>query len=1071
MKKLLSFLLAVCLILPGMAPDAAAEEAPATMATFAQFLVNGLGLETPYDEYLAMNFPDFPRDHPNYQAIATLHGLCFMDFGSDNFPADAPITRVYAAWVLCRLGHLTGDTGNIPADLTDEDVRRNWLQIMPVLSCGVMHTYSDNTFRPFESVYLSEIDLGALKAYNAAGVIPDGIYTLTPQCATDMRMGITGGSTENGANIQVVPTGDAADQMWRFTYLGDGYYEIISLATGKALDVESGVNLPETNVQQFVPNRTDAQRWMLKYADDGCWYIVSYLHTPEDAELWLGVFIGDNVAVTSLRYSGDRMWRITPVDDFFDGPYTLTPQCDEGMRMDVAGGDVRSGVNIQVFPSNDSPAQMWNFTYIGDGYYTITSLASGKAMEVEGGIPEAGTNVQQFESNGTGAQRWRLEDAGDGYWYIISYLDGNLRLGVENAQDGNWPDVRVFWPDDSPEQRWKIEKAPIETVVVNLDPQGGAISQTRLVYQRGVCIDDLPVPYRWGYTFTGWAGDGFGSDPFVATEDVTLYAQWQPEGGYGNPCTIHFAADINFDWMEVSDCIPGEPVILPQNPFTPPAGMRFRCWLIDGWEYMPGDEFVPMGDTIARAIWENEAVFNEPQIVVNQKTARAGETVDVQIELRNNPGIVSMQLDLTYDRSVLTLKNVEDSGLLGSSAHNPNYNQWPYRLYWYDDTPGDNRSNGTIATLTFEVAQGAREGTYPVSVSYDNGRDYIFNVSLQPVYFSVENGSVTVSNVLVGDANRDGRVTAIDRTYIARHVAQWPDYGEQEINFAAADVNQDFRVTALDRTILARHLAKWAGYETLPCRPQTVAVSQTVSLLEAAPAVIKVGSSQGQPGGTVSIPISLKNNPGLVSMSFRVSYDVSAMTLVGVEDGGILGSNTFHNPDKTMNPYELSWGNDTITENITADGTIVTLTFEVKENAVTGRYPVTVSYDNSSQDDIYDKDLRLLAFEVENGAVIVDDPSNEHVIRLSTTGNQVNAAIFSKKNVENASLFVAAYRQDGKMLDVKCQTLSLKAMQDQQVSVSMNAKDADYFKAFLTGGTEKPYPLTLACEVPAQKAG
>ncbi len=51
---------------------------------------------------------------------------------------------------------------------------------------------------------------------------------------------------------------------------------------------------------------------------------------------------------------------------------------------------------------------------------------------------------------------------------------------------------------------------------------------------------------------------------------------------------------------------------------------------------------------------------NIPQIVIDSKSARPGSKIDVNISLKNNPGIVGMNLDIKYDTSVLKLVSVKD---------------------------------------------------------------------------------------------------------------------------------------------------------------------------------------------------------------------------------------------------------------------------------------------------------------------------------------------------------------------------------------------------------------------------
>ena len=203
-----------------------------------------------------------------------------------------------------------------------------------------------------------------------------------------------------------------------------------------------------------------------------------------------------------------------------------------------------------------------------------------------------------------------------------------------------------------------------------------------------------------------------------------------------------------------------------------------------------------------------------PQIVVGGKTTTARSTVDVTISLKNNPGIVGMNLDVSFDSSVLTLKKVTDGGILGTNTHKPELKS-PYTLSWSNDTLTQNiTANGTIATLTFTVSDDAAVGTYPIVVSYDYNDYDIYNKDLEAVEFAIVDASVTVADVILGDVNGDSKVNNLDRVYLTRYLANWDDY--QEINLAAADVDGNGKVNNLDKVILTRHLANWDAYAVLP---------------------------------------------------------------------------------------------------------------------------------------------------------------------------------------------------------------------------------------------------------------
>ena len=206
-----------------------------------------------------------------------------------------------------------------------------------------------------------------------------------------------------------------------------------------------------------------------------------------------------------------------------------------------------------------------------------------------------------------------------------------------------------------------------------------------------------------------------------------------------------------------------------------------------------------------------------PQIVVSDKSAIISSTVNVDISIKNNPGIVGMTLDIGYDSDVLTLTEVKDGCILGTNTHKPELTS-PYTLSWSNDTATEDfTANGVIATLVFSVSEDAALGDYPITLSYDYDNFDIYNAYIDKVKFETVNGVVTVKDVLYGDVNGDGKVNNIDRVHLTRYLAKWADY--QEINSANADVNDDGKINNIDKVVLTRHLAKWNAYAVLPCQP------------------------------------------------------------------------------------------------------------------------------------------------------------------------------------------------------------------------------------------------------------
>lgn len=208
---------------------------------------------------------------------------------------------------------------------------------------------------------------------------------------------------------------------------------------------------------------------------------------------------------------------------------------------------------------------------------------------------------------------------------------------------------------------------------------------------------------------------------------------------------------------------------------------------------------------------------NAPIIKASSATATKGGTVEVKIDISNNPGIIAMLFNVEYDTR-LTLLSVENGSVLPNPQHNTsNVSKNPFTVNFASDTATENiTSNGTIITFKFKVHENADTGTAPIKITYDASNAAIYDKDFNDVNFEIINGEVTIADFIYGDLNGDGKVNQHDRTVLSRHLAGWDSYEKDTFNYFAADLNGDGKVNQHDRTILSRFIAKWDGYETLP---------------------------------------------------------------------------------------------------------------------------------------------------------------------------------------------------------------------------------------------------------------
>lgn len=139
--------------------------------------------------------------------------------------------------------------------------------------------------------------------------LPDGTYTFGSRLNTSMKMDVSGASRSNYGNVQIWVGNGTNAQKWKVTHDSNGYVTLTSMNSGKVLDVNGGVSANGTNVQQYDSNGTYAQKW---------------------------------IAVKNS-----------------DGSYTFQSALAENAVLDVNGGSSANGANVQLYTSNGTNAQKW----------------------------------------------------------------------------------------------------------------------------------------------------------------------------------------------------------------------------------------------------------------------------------------------------------------------------------------------------------------------------------------------------------------------------------------------------------------------------------------------------------------------------------------------------------------------------------------------------------------------------------------------------------------------------------------------------------------------------------------
>ena len=190
--------------------------------------------------------------------------------------------------------------------------------------------------------------------------------------------------------------------------------------------------------------------------------------------------------------------------------------------------------------------------------------------------------------------------------------------------------------------------------------------------------------------------------------------------------------------------------------------------------------------------------------VIKAKSARgtAGKTVRVEISVKNNPGMWGLDAVLNYDKSVMTLNDVENGTAFDDNAFTKgNLESDSYILSYENPNIADVTDDGVLAVLIFEIKDTAEKGNYPVTLKYRPGD--IVNSEEKMVDFFIVNGDVEVTDVIYGDVTGDGEVNKMDALRLKKYLAGL----DVEIDLLAADVTGDGEVNKIDALRLKKYLA------------------------------------------------------------------------------------------------------------------------------------------------------------------------------------------------------------------------------------------------------------------------
>ena len=207
---------------------------------------------------------------------------------------------------------------------------------------------------------------------------------------------------------------------------------------------------------------------------------------------------GVNVQTGQLDFSQSQAWQVYKQTD---GAYKLVNR-QTGKCLDLKGGTLSSGQNVQQWTDNGSRAQSWVAQAVG----TTTSILGG-TVNVVRLMPSGSSNLAlstaqnvvggnaQVKTLSTSdlSQQWALIDASeaivDGSFELRLKADTRYALDVSAGSKANGANVQVYSANGTNAQKWWLNRGPDGYALVNAetgkyaDVSGGAFKDGQNVHQ------------------------------------------------------------------------------------------------------------------------------------------------------------------------------------------------------------------------------------------------------------------------------------------------------------------------------------------------------------------------------------------------------------------------------------------------------------------------------------------------------------------------------------------------------------------------------------------------------------
>lgn len=196
---------------------------------------------------------------------------------------------------------------------------------------------------------------------------------------------------------------------------------------------------------------------------------------------------------------------------------------------------------------------------------------------------------------------------------------------------------------------------------------------------------------------------------------------------------------------------------------------------------------------------------------VSSVYAAPGTTVEVNVNIQDNPGILGATLMISWDEGLTMVDCKNGEAFSELTMVKPSRMQSGCKIVWYGTDTGD-VVDGTILKLYFTIPESAKDAdVYGVRVSYIKSDIADADGDSGNITLNINNGIVHVITYIPGDVNSDGKINPTDLVTLAKYISDGcitdPDGYNVAVNESAADVNDDGKINPSDLVNMAKYIS------------------------------------------------------------------------------------------------------------------------------------------------------------------------------------------------------------------------------------------------------------------------